>query len=272
MVNEKENLTNTILMDEHDSISNYAQEYMLSFTSDNDFINQNYLLKREHIERVVSYSEEISLSLFSDKNSVMIARLSALLHDIGRFEQFREYQTYNDSVSIDHAELAVKITEDKGWLNRISEREKRIIIFSILNHNKLTTPQIVDLETLQFCNILRDADKIDIIDLTIKEYAQNSKKKNKAFALELEDSPLVTKAIIKCIMEEKLPNRKEMKTITDFKLGQMAFIYDINFKHSFSIINKRQYLNKLFENLPKNDQIFEIYRRAKIYVENQLIK
>lgn len=272
MVKKKEKLENTLQAEEFQSIFKSVNDYIDTFNSEDDFINLNYNLKREHIYQVINYSVDISHSIFSDEYSVMIAQLSALLHDIGRFEQFREYQTFNDPVSVNHAELAVKIIEENGWLEKLSARVQNIIKESILNHNKLAVSQIEDFETLQFCNILRDADKIDIIDLTIKEYAQNNKKRNIAFSLELEDSPLVSKAVIKNIMEEKLPDRKEMKTITDFKLGQMAFVYDLNFKHSFSIINKRQYLNKLFENLPKNDQIFEVYRRVKIHVENQLIK
>jgi hypothetical protein len=249
-----------------------VREYINSFTSDNDFINQNYSLKREHIERVILYSEEIIQSINPSDNMIVIARLSALLHDVGRFEQFSKYQTYNDSISVDHADLAVKIIEEKGWLNQLPENEQVIIKKAVQFHNKLLVPINEDQKTLLFCNIIRDADKIDIIDLTIKEYAQNGKSRNKAFALELEDSSTVSKAIIKSLLEGKLPDRKKMKTVTDFKLGQLALVYDLNFKYSFSIINKRQYLNKLFENLPKNDQIFEVYRMAKIHVENQLVK
>jgi HD superfamily phosphodiesterase len=272
MVIEKDNTENSIPVELYNSIFISVREYMNSYTSEEEFVNQNYSLKREHIERVISYSEEIVRSLNPDENSVMIAGLSALLHDIGRFEQFKEYRTFNDSVSLDHAELAVKITEEKGWLNQLPEKVQSLIKKSVRHHNKLALPHNEDAETLRFCKILRDADKIDIIDLTIKEYAQNSKNRNKAFALELKDSISVSKAIIDSLLDSKLPDRKEMKTITDFKLGQLAFVFDMNFKHSFSIVNKRQYLNKLFENLPKNDQIFEIYRKAKIYVENQLIK
>jgi HD superfamily phosphodiesterase len=272
MVKENEKIENSIPVEENLTIFTLVREYMNSFTSEDDFINQNFRLKREHIERVISYSEEIARSINMSENSVMIARLSALLHDIGRFEQFKEYRTFNDTVSLEHAEKAVIIVEEKGWLDRLTEKDQKIIKKSVLYHNKLSGPTNEDAETLQYCNILRDADKIDIIDLTIKEYLQSNKNLNKAFALELENSISVSKPIIKSLLEGKLPDRKEMKTITDFKLGQLAFVYDLNFKLSFSIVNKRQFLNKLFETLPKNDQIFEVYRKAKIHVENQLIK
>ena len=61
-----------------------------------------------------------------------------------------------------------------------------------------------------------------------------------------------------------------MKTVTDFKLVQMAFVYDLNFKESFSIVGKRQYLKHIFDTMPKNDRVFEMYRRVKIHVENHL--
>lgn len=270
MSSEKENAKNPVISIDYKSVSNPVLKYIQSFKSEDAYVDQNYFLKREHTERVISNAEIICKSLELDDDSVFIAKTAALLHDVGRFSQFTRYQTFNDSLSEDHAQLAVTIIEENQWLEQISSDFKSIIIKSVLYHNKLAVPKNEDKTTLLHCNILRDADKIDILDQAVKEFS-NVQKRNKAFSLELEDSPIVSKEIAKSILSGKLPDRKEMKTITDFKLMQLAFVYDLNFKQSFSIINQRQYLKKIFETLPKNDQVFDIYRQVKIHVENQLI-
>ncbi|MDA3930350.1 MAG: HD domain-containing protein [Prolixibacteraceae bacterium] len=255
----------------YNAICNTVMDYMLSFQSDNSNIQQNFNLKREHIHRVIGYSEVLTRSLECENEVVLTAQLAALLHDIGRFEQFQKYETYNDSISEDHAELGVNIILKNKWLAIVSEEIRSTILKAVSLHNKLTLPKTEKDNELFIAKIIRDADKIDILDLTINEYSNQNKTKNKSFSLDLDISSAVSKQIAKSLNAEKLPSKKDMKTVTDFKLVQLSFVYDLNFKKSYEIINKKSVLKQLFETLPKTDQVFDLYRKAKIHLENQLI-
>jgi HD superfamily phosphodiesterase len=255
----------------YNKICNNILDYMLSFSSNDEVIQMNYQLKREHINSVIGYTEVLTRSLELDSDMVQAAQLSALLHDIGRFEQFKQFQTFNDHLSVDHAQLAVELIEKHQWLSDLPENFQTAIATAVLHHNKLSMPKNMGETALQLCQIIRDADKIDILKLAVKEYSSQNSKRNPFFSLELADSTQVSKPIAKAILTGRLPDKKAMKTITDFKLLQMAFVFDVNYKKTFSIINKKQLLKQLFDTLPKNDQVFEIYRKAKIHVENQLI-
>jgi len=68
-----------------------------------------------------------------------------------------------------------------------------------------------------------------------------------------------------------MPDKNDLRTVADFKMLQISLVYDINFRDSFSIINKNKYLKKIFETLPINDEIYEAYNKARVYVENRLI-
>ncbi|MBN1925233.1 MAG: HD domain-containing protein [Prolixibacteraceae bacterium] len=253
------------------SISNAVFNYMNSFSSDDEFIQKNLLLKQEHITRVIGYSEVISRSLECNEHETRIVLLAALLHDIGRFEQFIRYKTFNDTLSVDHALFGLEIIDKEGWLNELEPVVSTCIKKAIENHNKRIIPT-TDLKEHQFFSkILRDADKLDILDLAIAEYSPKNKNKNEAFTLGLEKSLKVTKSVSDYVIAGKLPDKKDLKTINDFKLLQMAYVFDLNFRVSFSIVNNKQFLKHLFETLPKSDHIFEAYRIAKIHVENQLI-
>ena len=268
---ENDNLVSVISMKTYNSICNEVFDYMHSFTSDDPVLLQNYGLKQEHINRVIGYTEVLTRNLELDQDYVLQSQIIALLHDIGRFEQFNQFKTFNDSLSVDHAELAVEIIDKKGWLNELPVDIQNNIKKAVNFHNKIAIPKNEGEDVILLSKIIRDADKIDILAMAIQEYSPQNKNKNQFFSLELENKQLVSKPIAKAIMAGKLPDKKEMKTVTDFKLVQMAYVFDIYFKKTYSIINKKQYLKQLFETLPKSDQVFEIYRKAKIHVENQLI-
>jgi HD superfamily phosphodiesterase len=271
MIPEKDVYHAAAMVDLYQPILNNVYAYMQSFSSEEPHINHNFNLKKEHTDRVIANSLLIAKKIGSDENQTELIRLAAALHDIGRFEQFTQYQTFNDSLSTDHAEIASKLIEEKGWLETLPAEYCDLINKAVGYHNKLTLPKEENVEVTIVCKVIRDADKIDILELAVKEYGLPIQKRNKSFSLDLNDSPIVTREVAKSIIEGKLPDKKELKTVTDFKLLQMAFVYDLNFKYSFSYINQKQLLKKLFETLPKNDDTFELYRTIKIHVENQLI-
>lgn len=267
---ENENFISIISTKNYNTICNDVFDYMHSFTSDDPVLIQNYTLKQEHINRVIGYTEVITRDLALNPDYVLQSQIIALLHDIGRFEQFKEFKTFNDSTSVDHAELGVKIINDQGWLNELPENIQHNIKKAVANHSKITLPKNETDDVVLLSKIIRDADKIDILDMAVQEYSPQNKNKNQHFTLELDPKPIISKLIAKAILAGKLPDKKEMKTITDFKLTQMAFVFDFNFKKTYAIVNKKQYLKHLFDTLPKSDLVFEIYRKTKIHVENQI--
>lgn len=44
-----------------------------------------------------------------NKEDIELATIAGLLHDYARFEQWTKYHTHDDSKSVDHGDLAVKI-------------------------------------------------------------------------------------------------------------------------------------------------------------------
>lgn len=105
---------------------------------------------------------KLTEALALDKNSCFIARTIALFHDIGRFEQFIKYQTYNDAISENHAELSVKVLETEKILDMLSVWEKDLIVKVIKYNNKHKIPLDESDRCLMFAKLVRDADKIDI--------------------------------------------------------------------------------------------------------------
>ena len=135
-------------------------KYVKSFDMDNYDIAYKY----RHSYRVYKISEKIAKELGLSEEDIVLASVIGLLHDIGRFEQLKQYSSYDD-VNLDHAEFAAKLLFEHGLIDRfnIDKKYYDIIEFSIRNHNKYAIEDTNDSRKRMFTEIIRDADKIDII-------------------------------------------------------------------------------------------------------------
>lgn len=143
-------------------------------------------LKVRHTYGVVSLSEYIAKDLNLSYEDIELAKLIALLHDIARFEQAKEFGDYRDYKNVDHADLTVKILFEDNLIRNFVEKDKydSIILKSIKNHNKL---QIEDgLKEKDYMNIL-----VDRIDYKIKD-TKNKMEEIRKHAINYIDNKLNT--------------------------------------------------------------------------------
>lgn len=128
-------------------------------------------IKINHIERVAEISKKIAQNLKLSEEEIQLAELIGLLHDIGRFEQIRLYNTFNDKDSINHGEFAVKILFEDGLIRKFIETDKydKIIKLAIVNHNRTYIEEGLTERELLHAKIIRDADKTDIYSVLISE-------------------------------------------------------------------------------------------------------
>ena len=64
---------------------------------------------------------------------------------------------------------------------------------------------------------------------------------------------------------------EDLKSMNDYKLLLISMVFDINFKYTFRIMSEKQYVQKIYEILPKRDQIIDAYRGIKLFVENKFV-
>ena len=75
-------------------------------------------LKRTHTAFVVKNAEAIADGEGFSPAAREVALAAALLHDTGRYEQLKRYDTFKDSESVDHAVFSHDIVLEKNWLDR----------------------------------------------------------------------------------------------------------------------------------------------------------
>jgi putative nucleotidyltransferase with HDIG domain len=109
------------------NLKNWFSDYLTHFKSDNSELQQNITLKEDHTRRVVKEILDIGKALELNNDELHLAEIIALLHDVGRFEQYVRYKTFLDRNSEDHAKLGVKILKEDEVLNELNESIKRLI-------------------------------------------------------------------------------------------------------------------------------------------------
>ena len=127
-------------------------------------------LKVEHTYRVAELAEGIARDEGLVAGDVDLAWLCGLLHDIGRFEQVRRYGTFSDAKSVSHAALGVEVLLGEGRLWDFADRGDceaeafaSLVSTVVGTHSDFRLPEGLDARTRMFCDILRDADKVDIL-------------------------------------------------------------------------------------------------------------
>jgi hypothetical protein len=197
-----------------------------------------------------------------------LAEITALFHDIGRFEQIRCYGTFSDLKSEDHALLGIKVLRQNHVLDDMDDETTKLILSAIEYHNRLVLPERETEQCLFFIKLLRDADKLDILRVVTDNYRNHKESRNETVNLDLPDTPEISDNIYEDLMNERMAKMIHMKTLNDFKLIQIGWIYDINFPRTFELINERQYFQIIFDVLPESDKTSMIYSKIQNYINN----
>lgn len=239
---------------------NIFKQYISNYNPEDEKIK----LKITHIERVAEISKDIAESLKLSKEDIKLAELIGLLHDIGRFEQAKRYNTFVDKDSINHGEYGVKILFEDGLIREFIKTDKydRIIKLAILNHNKSQIENGLTDKEILHSKIIRDADKLDIFyRMTIG---------NKRAIWEKEDlsNDKISDEIFRQYTEKRKINYNERKTSADILVSHFAYLYDFNFEISLKIIKENNYLEDIykrfqFRDIETKNRFDKIYELAK---------
>ena len=255
-------------------VNNYKiwfKEYYSSFKTEDKVFNNIIELKFQHSLRVCREIIDIGKHCDLPQNQLRLAETMALFHDLGRFQQYRDYQTFSDNKSIDHAELAINILKEYDLLSDIEEKNKILIYKAIENHNKIEIPFDTFGDELFFSKLLRDADKIDVFKVVTDYYENKHLYNGSTIELDLPDFPDIQDNNYTDIVSGRIIKSENLKTLNDFKLMQISWLYDINFTRSFEKINENGYIQKIFAVLPQDEKILHIKSNVFKYISKALV-
>jgi hypothetical protein len=97
--------------------------------------------------------------------------------------------------------------------------------------------------------LIRDADKLDIWRVFAGIYHQEREPES-AVVQHLPDLPTWEDGIVRAIVDKRMANVKDMKSLNDFKLLQLSWVFDLNFPEAFLMAKGRGDLAAIARSLP----------------------
>ena len=252
-----------------------AQESFKKYLKDYDIEDGNIKLKIKHTYEVVNKSEYISKELGLNQENIELAKLIALLHDIGRFEQVKQTSDFLDGKDFDHANYGIKVLFEDNLIRKFIEDNQydNIIKKAIYNHNKYKIEENLNDAELLHSKIIRDADKLDNFRVKETEHFSNifpSKYNPKTINFES-----ISPKVYNDFMSQKCIKLEDRQTQIDFWVCVIAFIFDLNFDISLKYVKENNYIDILIDRIEyKNDitkqKMEDIRKCAKEYLERSI--
>ena len=178
--------------------------------------------KLGHTRKVVEAACAIAKGEGFDAPTARACEAAALLHDTGRYEQLRVYNTFRDSDSVDHAVFSHDIVKEKGWLD--GWEDKDAILAAVLYHNRREIPEGLDPLTLACSRTVRDADKLDIFRVLEDQIATTDWRHDAKAFWNLPTTAAPNPVVAEAIREGRPVDYQNIKSLADFVLIQVGWM------------------------------------------------
>lgn len=228
-------------------------EKFIKYVDGFDTSDNAILLKKEHTLRVLKLCRDIASDLDANED---IASNIGILHDYARFIQWKTFKSFVDRDTFDHALVGAQKLFDDDEISYfdINKDTYEYVAFAVKNHNKYEVEYTSDKEKEMFSKIIRDADKIDILNIYSTKAninrSINTIDKNVLSQFYNHNSILLNKDI----------------NPSEAHLVRLAFIYDLNYKISYEYI--KEILQRYKENL-NNTYYDEYFNEVNKYIEKR---
>lgn len=262
---------------DYELLKRNATKRFKEYTDNYDLSDPKIALKAAHTYRVADFCEQIAISEGLSDEDVLIAWYTGLLHDIGRFEQVSRFNTFYDSISVDHGHLSCEILWGTNTIPKAyrcpggniepgiirefvpDDLYDDIIYTAIWQHSIYKIDDNMDDRTKMFCNILRDADKIDIFRVNMETPM------NEIHNVPIEEfyNSEITPEVLNSFYEHHCVLRSLKKTAIDHVVGYISLYWELVFPQSKKIALDKGYFKSLcnFESQnPNTRKAFEEIR------------
>lgn len=237
-----------------------AQRAFHDYVDAYDARNPRISLKVDHTLRVADLAARIATAEGLAPDDVDLAWLIGLLHDMGRFEQIRRWGTFSDARSTSHAALGIEVVLEQeagtppfdadretadfepgvNIYAGLSPRKRRLRDFvssaeedelirqAIGTHSDLALPKEITGSVRTFCNIVRDADKLDILHTVATSTPETILGVDEAALAASHLSP----AVLEAFEERRCVKREERVFPADYVVGFLCFAFELVYPES----------------------------------------
>lgn len=217
--------------------------------------------KLAHSGRVAANAAKIAAGLRLDPGETALARAAGLLHDTGRFVQYRDHASFIDARTMDHGAAgralleaeAAHLFSDKAAFSRL--------LRAVELHNRKVgeLPAGLPPGELSLLLLLRDADKLDIMDTLLGCLERGDREGLAEMVPDLPLSSEVTPGTAEAAARGEVLSLKNLKTLGDGLVMVSAWFHDFNYAAARALALERRYLPRLRARLPAAPALDELF-------------
>jgi len=244
------------------------ENYLSSYNKNDPKIN----LKITHTYRVMDICRLLADSMGLSPEKTDLAALIGLLHDIGRFEQLRLTNSFDDSV-IPHAKCSLMVLFDQKHLRDFIEIEDydTVIYESIKNHGVFQVEEGLTGDVLLYTKLIRDGDKLDNFHTKLIESMETMLD----VSMEELSEERVSDYAYETFMDSRPLENAKRETHLDMWVSYIGYIFDLNLSQSFRYVKEHNYVNRLVDRIhyrnPQAEERMEKMRRLMLdFVEKKI--
>ncbi|MDD7391083.1 MAG: HD domain-containing protein [Lachnospiraceae bacterium] len=233
------------------------EQYLDHYDREDDKVR----LKIVHTYCVVDCSREIAVRMGLSDEDVELAMMIGLLHDIGRFEQLKRYDSF-EPTTMDHAAEGVHILFEEGMIRRFMEDDRYddLIRTAIARHSDFELKGIEDEHTLLHARLIRDADKLDNCRVKLEDSIEVLLNKT----AEEVGRETISDKVFETVCAGRSIYSPDRRTAMDYWVSYIAYIYDINFRETLQIIREQNYIPRIIARIPcTNEDTAEKMKRIE---------
>ncbi len=251
-------------------ITDWFTRYTQTFASSDGNFHPPLQLKIDHSRRVADNARQLAKDLGWNPSEANRAEALGWLHDVGRFSQFAEFGTFTDATSVNHGERGWEIIREDGILFPLTTEEQNALLDGIRYHNAKTEPNHLNEESLRFLKLIRDADKLDIFHIVLSSIQRDGFQDLPGMLPQVVLNGPVNPKVIHEIQTRRTCSIMEVRSLMDFLLMQLSWIYDLNYSASFRQIIDRNIIETLERELPADPQVQQIAQSIRSFARHNL--
>ena len=219
------------------------EQYLDGYDREDDKVR----LKIVHTYGVTKCSRQIAERKQLPKEEQELAQLIGLLHDIGRFEQLKRFDSFEPD-TMDHASFGVRILFEEGLIRNFVKEDTfdEVIRTAIAKHSDFRLQGITDDRTLRHARIIRDADKLDNCRVKLEDTIETILG---VTAREVGETAISGEILEQFKRKESILSSAR-RTKMDYWLSYLAYFFDINYKVSMDMIRENDYIKRLIRRIP----------------------
>jgi hypothetical protein len=248
--------------------------YVDTFRSADGTLLPMLQLKLDHTLQVVECAKRIMAGEAWQESACVSGEACALLHDVGRYSQLKEFGTFQDVRSIDHALRGVEVIEAERLLDGLAEVERKRILTSVALHNKKSVPATLGSETADLVYLVRDADKLDIFRVLEAAIADGSLERNPEIAWDLQVKGAPSPEVVAAVSRGLPVSYAWIKTLSDFVLIQVGWLNGcMHFRTTLRLAKESQvleYREDFLKTLSDDPGVAVCCDAARVYMRERL--